>query len=316
MTVIRLFTNFSLSPDEFSIYKSQIQGVIPEAEVVANRSGAADLCVVLNFSRGIRFAWGKNLRVIKLLQEPTVEKSIFHLFTKRHSRIFWRVFAHNADEHNGMEVVSPPLLANHLGATPFAHHEKSKNLSAIASTISDLPGHRSRNDFIKLLEASGVDFDLFGKGRREIDAKILGLGDYRFSVAIENSSQPNYWTEKITDCFMSSTIPVYFGAPNIFDFFPRDSIVWVDIEKEPSFALDTIRSLDEAEYLRRLPALREAQELLKTQYHLGKLVQNALSSSDERSPSFVIKRLFTIDSAIQLAFEGIMAPMRWLRLLK
>jgi hypothetical protein len=46
-----------------------------------------------------------------------------------------------------------------------------------------------------------------------------------FSFAIENTRIDGYITEKIIDCFRFGAIPVYFGAPNITDYFPAESFV-------------------------------------------------------------------------------------------
>ena len=41
----------------------------------------------------------------------------------------------------------------------------------------------------------------------------------QFHIAIENCSINNYFTEKILDCFISKTIPIYCGCLNVGDFF-------------------------------------------------------------------------------------------------
>ena len=51
------------------------------------------------------------------------------------------------------------------------------------------------------------------------------LWDTQFSIAIENIFLNNWFTEKIVDCFLSKTVPVYIGAPNILDYFNGEGIV-------------------------------------------------------------------------------------------
>ena len=46
-----------------------------------------------------------------------------------------------------------------------------------------------------------------------------------YSVAVESSSETNYFTEKLIDCLITKTIPVYWGCPNISDFF--DTSYWI-----------------------------------------------------------------------------------------
>jgi len=52
--------------------------------------------------------------------------------------------------------------------------------------------------------------------------------DFQFAIVIENSKQLNYFTEKIMDCILTKTIPIYWGCPNIADFF--DTSGWIILE--------------------------------------------------------------------------------------
>jgi hypothetical protein len=67
--------------------------------------------------------------------------------------------------------------------------------------------------------------DHFGRGYNEIKNKEDGLKDYCFSIVIENATYPNMFTEKITDCFVTGTIPIYYGINNIGDFFYKNGII-------------------------------------------------------------------------------------------
>lgn len=51
---------------------------------------------------------------------------------------------------------------------------------------------------------------------------------FQFSIVIENSSQPNYFTEKLIDCLITKTIPIYYGCPNIDEYF--DTKGWILLE--------------------------------------------------------------------------------------
>ena len=46
-----------------------------------------------------------------------------------------------------------------------------------------------------------------------------------FGVAIENFSHRGFFTEKILDCFLLKTIPIYWGCTNISDFFNKEGII-------------------------------------------------------------------------------------------
>jgi len=147
--------------------------------------------------------------------------------------------------------------------------EKHRDLSAIASTKVDIPGHVQRNEFVTMLEAEFPDVDIFGHGRaRSLDDKWDGIAPYRYSIAIENTSKDDYWTEKIADCFLSYTVPLYFGATNISDYFPADSYIWLPIDN-PEHAIEVVRqTLTSDNWPDRLEALREARHRILHRYSL------------------------------------------------
>ena len=106
-----------------------------------------------------------------------------------------------------------------------------------------------------------VEFDLFGRGFTPLADKWDGLAPYRYSIAVENYRGPDYWTEKIADCFLSWTMPIYYGCTNITDYFPPEAMVLIDID-DIEEAVDKIReaiaqdlwrkNLDAIEYARKL----------------------------------------------------------------
>lgn len=97
---------------------------------------------------------------------------------------------------------------------------KTKLCSFICSSKSTTRIQKLRCSICK----SRTDFDLFGFDSW-IDSKNTGLDDYMFSLVMENSIENDYFTEKLIDCFATETIPVYYGARNIRNYFNMDGIV-------------------------------------------------------------------------------------------
>tara|TARA_R100001443_G_scaffold12706_2_gene22416 strand:- start:5308 stop:6096 length:789 start_codon:yes stop_codon:yes gene_type:complete len=131
--------------------------------------------------------------------------------------------------------------------------KKKKKVSMIASNKVMCLGHAIRHGWIQRLRDK-VDF--FGRGFKEISNKEEGLNDYMFSIAIENCSVPNYFTEKIGDCFAVGTIPVYIGCTNIDNFFNKEAIIHLNHELDVS-------NLTEELYLSKLDAVRDNFERIK-----------------------------------------------------
>jgi hypothetical protein len=104
----------------------------------------------------------------------------------------------------------------------FQIYDKSKLVSAISSNKAFLPGHNIRLEFINAIRNR---VDLYGRGFHEIPTKLEGLRDYMFSVTIENCTPTNGFSEKIQDCFLAGTIPIYYGPNNIGEFYDLNGIL-------------------------------------------------------------------------------------------
>ena len=87
--------------------------------------------------------------------------------------------------------------------------------------------------------------------------KLEVLSGYRFSICFENMVLPGYVTEKIVDCFVAGTVPLYCGAPDIEMFVPAGS--FVDIRAYNSFdQVDgCLDSMNECDAMRIICAGRE-----------------------------------------------------------
>jgi hypothetical protein len=55
--------------------------------------------------------------------------------------------------------------------------------------------------------------------------KIKTLSKYKFNFCFENVRFPGYVTEKIFDAMLAGTVPVYYGAPDICKFVPKECFI-------------------------------------------------------------------------------------------
>ena len=116
-------------------------------------------------------------------------------------------------------------------------YPKNKMISMIGSSKTLCPGHEYRQEII---DKFADKIDHYGSGFPErtlpwtyIDeqtgieesGKLLGLKDYRFSIAMENDNYDVIFCEKITDCFATGTIPIFWGTEKIVDIFNPDGII-------------------------------------------------------------------------------------------
>jgi hypothetical protein len=155
--------------------------------------------------------------------------------------------------------------------------DKAKMISCVSSNKSFLPGHKKRLNFVKQLIDADLGIDYYGRGINPIENKWDALYPYKFSIAIENSSMPDYWTEKISDCFMAYTIPIYYGCTNIDEYFPAGSFLKIDINDIAGSIKKIKEAISGDYYEKNFNALIEARNLYLTKYHLFPCVADLIN---------------------------------------
>src|SRR5271166_2656142 len=50
----------------------------------------------------------------------------------------------------------------------------------------------------------------------------------QYHIAVENAQWNNYFTEKILDCFLMRSLPLYWGCPNLGEYFNLDGVLQFD----------------------------------------------------------------------------------------
>ncbi len=158
---------------------------------------------------------------------------------------------------------------------------KTKKISTVCSDKQQGHTlHKLRYDFTKIMEEKIPELDRFGKGYNWIDIKADAIDDYEFHVAIENHYAPHVWTEKLADTFLGYAVPIYYGCPNIYDYFPKDSIILIDIyDIEGSIVkIKEIISIP-GEYERRLPAVKEARRRVIEEYNLLAMIDKIVTQN-------------------------------------
>ena len=138
--------------------------------------------------------------------------------------------------------------------------EKNKLCSMVASPKRSTYGHQKRLDVAFRLKDS---LDLTGGAHGSINSgmgfgpnntwwrsKLPALQNYMFHVVFENSEYDKYYTEKITDCFATGTVPIYWGTKKIIEDFNPAGIIFYD----DSF---NISSLNIELYRSMLPAIED-----------------------------------------------------------
>lgn len=154
---------------------------------------------------------------------------------------------------------------------------KTKKLSFVTSSKKYTKAQVKRveiADKLARLKVCDLYGDRFTKLNHNQYCKKHGLLDYRYSIAIENSSYANYFTEKIIDCFLCWSKPLYWGCLNIDKYFPKDSYALIDIYSDN--VIEQIRA--EIEKPINYDAIKEARNLVLYKYNIWPSIERIIKS--------------------------------------
>ena len=172
---------------------------------------------------------------------------------------------------------------NLLGTTWL--HESSRNIwtknkscSLILSNKKITSGHRLRHRIAEKVTKVDVyggqyqflsftstrPFALDNTPCHLSNQKYRALKDYRFSIVIENCKEDYYFTEKLIDCFLSGTIPIYYGCPSIGNFFNIQGILTFTTPEE---CYDILDKISVSMYEDKMPFIQDNYKRAKKYCH-------------------------------------------------
>jgi hypothetical protein len=138
---------------------------------------------------------------------------------------------------------------------------KTRLCSMFCSNKYQTSGHVLRHKIAKLAIERG--YDVVGgynstsiiniHNKSYMHSKTEFIKPYMFHIVVENSNYDSYWTEKITDCFATGAIPVYWGTKRITDYFNESGIIFIDANN----VQDIFNTLNADLYYSKIEAVRE-----------------------------------------------------------
>jgi hypothetical protein len=168
-------------------------------------------------------------------------------------------------------------------------HDKKFEISFIRGALLKTYGQLLRHELLDRKNEIKMPtnfYDVFGD-RHNIESARIGkeevFGNSMFGVAIENTSHNGYFTEKILDCFLLKTIPVYWGCSSITNFFKQGGIITFDNIDD---LIVKVNKLDESYYNDRLDVIEENYNLALQYVNYEQNIVNAITE------------IFTINSLI------------------
>jgi hypothetical protein len=115
------------------------------------------------------------------------------------------------------------------GSTWIADHDRDihqkfwSHPTCVFSAKEFTPLHQFRQKIKEWLHVK--DITTYGRPHNPIENKISILRTAPFHIVVENCAIEGYYTEKIVDCFLTGTVPIYYGCPDIGKQFDERGII-------------------------------------------------------------------------------------------
>jgi len=97
----------------------------------------------------------------------------------------------------------------------------------------------------------------------ERNSKKQAFEKAMFQITMENCRVNGYFTEKIIDCFASYTIPIYYGCPNISEYFHVEGIIIANSVEE---IINIVNNLTEEDYNNRKEWMEKNREIVMEKF--------------------------------------------------
>tara|TARA_R110000823_G_scaffold236968_1_gene362560 strand:- start:461 stop:1324 length:864 start_codon:yes stop_codon:yes gene_type:complete len=95
-----------------------------------------------------------------------------------------------------------------------------------------------------------------------------------FHVCIENQSVKHYFTEKLIDSFLTYTLPIYWGCPNIGEYFNLDGMIIVDSIDD---LIPRLNNLTLDYYNDRMDAIIENRKIAETYANYSERIESIIN---------------------------------------
>lgn len=120
--------------------------------------------------------------------------------------------------------------------------DKQNEVSFLMSNKAFAPGHKFRHEIFRYLNKDTINGFSIRKIMTppRIPNKDVIFKNAKFSIIVENAIHDNWITEKLIDCLVTNTIPIYYGCHNVGEFFNEKGILKFNTIGELDGILNTI----------------------------------------------------------------------------
>lgn len=230
---------------------------------------------------------GPNKKIYIQSEPGNIWNCYYHL--RDHSHLYDLIFCYDPSrlyKPNILGLQKPNVYKRTAGHTWLApEFYKSINITKKKFAISNLTGHKSgqigyhfRNHLYQNQKAFEKFPITFYRSSAHIiipeignnpcipdkpsSSKYILFENYQYHIVIENTRELNCFSEKLIDCLITKTIPIYYGCENVGEYF--DVSGWIIITDEINFLQDLynqLHKLNESYYINHLEIIEKNYEI-------------------------------------------------------
>jgi hypothetical protein len=182
---------------------------------------------------------------------------------------------------------SVKLIGNGSFVDPAPDIEKKFGISIVMTNRNVAPGHPLRHELYARRKEIKIPFDIYRGTWNQFEPMAdtlpmppwpnnkwkVNVFDCMFHVCIEGFKNEYYYSEKLIDCFITKTIPLYWGCTIIDEFFNTNGMIIVDNVDE---IIRACNQLTPAVYERLLPLVNDNYESGLRVYKYEDILKDAM----------------------------------------
>ncbi len=173
-----------------------------------------------------------------------------------------------------------------------SYNFKSKSLSCIMSTKVNnvISGYSKRINFLeRFIQKYENYIEIYGFGtENKIHSAYKGplkynklcnakaFINYKYTFLCENCIEKGHISDRINDCILNWSIPIYWGTLDIYKYYPKDAVYTIDIEND---SIDKLYEISQKPItVKNIKALAEARQLILHKYNIWEKVYQTIEN--------------------------------------
>lgn len=194
------------------------------------------------------------------------------------------------------DLLKLPNAHYFMGCTSFVKPTPDINKKFAVSTVMsgrcNLPGHFLRREMWDKRDQVRMPFDFYLGTHNRLSDDFYTKGiplpaekgdkirvfDCMFHVAYDSYSRYNLFSEKLIDCFITKTVPIYWGCTNLSDFFNTNGMYVINSVDE---AISVCNKITPDDYYNMTDAINDnynrGLEYWNYEHQLSKIIKKILA---------------------------------------